>query len=66
MLQALRHWYTRFMAQRDAAAALYDDRFVRLWKFYLAASEPTFRLLAGAERLPDPAGPHRADRAANP
>ncbi|MCW1932193.1 SAM-dependent methyltransferase [Pararhodobacter zhoushanensis] len=41
--ETLRHWYTRFMAQRDAAAALYDDRFVRLWKFYLAASEQTFR-----------------------
>ncbi|MCB1390493.1 MAG: class I SAM-dependent methyltransferase [Rhodobacteraceae bacterium] len=39
----LRHWYNRFMARRDEAAALYDERFVRMWKFYLAASEQTFR-----------------------
>jgi Cyclopropane fatty acid synthase and related methyltransferases len=39
----LRHWYDRFMARRDEAAALYDERFVRMWKFYLVASEQTFR-----------------------
>ena len=41
--ETLRHWSERFLAQRAAAAALYDERFVRLWKFYLAASEQTFR-----------------------
>jgi len=39
----LRHWHDRFMAHRDKAAQLYDERFVRMWKFYLAASEQTFR-----------------------
>lgn len=39
----LRHWHDRFMARRDQAAALYDERFVRMWKFYLAASEQVFR-----------------------
>lgn len=39
----LRHWYDRFMARQDEAAALYDERFVRMWKFYLVASEQTFR-----------------------
>ena len=31
------------MARREEAAALYDERFVRLWEFYLAASEMSFR-----------------------
>jgi len=41
--ETLKHWLTRFEAQSDAAAALYDDRFVRMWRYYLAASEMTFR-----------------------
>ncbi|WP_370241088.1 class I SAM-dependent methyltransferase [Pararhodobacter marinus] len=39
----LRHWHDRFMARRDEAAALYDERFVRMWRFYLVASEQSFR-----------------------
>jgi len=39
----LRHWYDRFMANLDAARALYDERFCRMWRFYLVASEQTFR-----------------------
>jgi cyclopropane-fatty-acyl-phospholipid synthase len=38
----LRHWRERFMARRQEAAALYDERFVRMWEFYLAASEMAF------------------------
>ncbi len=38
----LRHWRQRFMARRQEAAALYDERFVRMWEFYLAASEMAF------------------------
>ena len=41
--RTLRHWHDRFMARRDEAARLYDERFVRMWKFYLVASEQTFR-----------------------
>ncbi len=41
--RTLRHWYDRFMAREAEAVALYDTRFVRMWKFYLAASEQTFR-----------------------
>jgi len=41
--ETLRHWYTRFMANADKAEALYDARFVRMWRFYLLASELTFR-----------------------
>lgn len=39
----LRHWHDRFMANRDRAEALYDARFVRMWRFYLVASEQAFR-----------------------
>jgi cyclopropane-fatty-acyl-phospholipid synthase len=38
----LRHWRERFMANREKAAALYDERFVRMWEFYLAGSEMAF------------------------
>ncbi|MBY0381718.1 MAG: cyclopropane-fatty-acyl-phospholipid synthase family protein [Xanthobacteraceae bacterium] len=39
----LKAWRERFLAHRDAAIALYDERFVRLWEFYLASSEMSFR-----------------------
>jgi cyclopropane-fatty-acyl-phospholipid synthase len=39
----LRHWFDRFSSRADEAIALYDARFVRAWKFYLAACEQTFR-----------------------
>lgn len=39
----LLHWRNRFEANIDRAAALYDDRFCRMWRYYLAASEMTFR-----------------------
>lgn len=39
----LRHWRARFRAQWQKAAALYDERFCRMWEFYLAASEVGFR-----------------------
>ncbi|HVI50223.1 MAG TPA: cyclopropane-fatty-acyl-phospholipid synthase family protein [Candidatus Sulfotelmatobacter sp.] len=39
----LRHWADRFAAARaDIAANLYDERFCRMWEFYLAASEMDF------------------------
>lgn len=38
----LRHWFDRFQANRDKAANLYDERFCRMWEFYLAASEVEF------------------------
>jgi cyclopropane-fatty-acyl-phospholipid synthase len=41
--ETLLHWRTRFMARAEEAARLYDERFVRMWEFYLAASEMAFR-----------------------
>ncbi|WP_429931788.1 class I SAM-dependent methyltransferase [Agrobacterium vitis] len=38
----LRHWRERFLARREEAARLYDERFVRMWEFYLAGSEMAF------------------------
>ena len=38
----IRHWRQRFAAHRDEAAALYDERFCRMWEFYLAAVELGF------------------------
>jgi cyclopropane-fatty-acyl-phospholipid synthase len=39
----LKHWGQRFAANRDKAKAIYDERFCRMWEFYLAASEAAFR-----------------------
>ncbi|MDG3041943.1 cyclopropane-fatty-acyl-phospholipid synthase [Roseicyclus marinus] len=41
--QTLRHWHDRFLTNQDRARALYDDRFCRMWRYYLKASEHTFR-----------------------
>ncbi|WP_111735162.1 SAM-dependent methyltransferase [Roseovarius amoyensis] len=41
--ETLRHWHDRFMANIDKAHALYDERFCRMWRYYLVACELTFR-----------------------
>ncbi|MAX73858.1 MAG: SAM-dependent methyltransferase [Nioella sp.] len=41
--ETLRHWLERFEAKSEAALMLYDERFVRMWRYYLAASEMAFR-----------------------
>lgn len=43
--ETLRHWRERFLARRGEALAMYDERFCRMWEFYLAASEVAFREL---------------------
>lgn len=43
----LRAWRTRFLARWDEAADLYDERFCRMWEFYLAGSEVFFRCMDG-------------------
>ena len=40
----LKAWRERFNARRDEARALYDERFCRMWDFYLAGSEASFRV----------------------
>ncbi len=39
----LRIWRERFAANRDKAKALSDERFCRMWEFYLASCEAVFR-----------------------
>ena len=39
----LKAWRERFLARREEAQRLYGERFFRMWKFYLAASEMAFR-----------------------
>lgn len=39
----LRDWQKRFEAHRKVAVTLYDERFFRMWEFYLVASEIAFR-----------------------
>jgi len=41
--ETLRHWRRRFAANRDAIASLYDERFCRMWEFYLCGAELSFR-----------------------
>jgi cyclopropane-fatty-acyl-phospholipid synthase len=41
--ETLKAWRERFLAHREDVERLYDPRFVRMWEFYLAASEMAFR-----------------------
>jgi len=41
--ETLRAWRDRFLANRAEIAALYDERFCRMWEFYLCVSEVAFR-----------------------
>ncbi|HLY88811.1 MAG TPA: cyclopropane-fatty-acyl-phospholipid synthase family protein [Acetobacteraceae bacterium] len=41
--ETLRHWRRRFTANRDTIAAIYDERFCRMFEFYLCGSEIAFR-----------------------
>lgn len=43
--ETLLHWRERFLARRGEALAMYDERFCRMWEFYLACSEVAFREL---------------------
>ncbi len=42
--ETLKLWHDRFVANIDKARVLYDDRFCRMWRYYLIASELTFRI----------------------
>ncbi len=41
--ETLRAWRQRFQAKRHEIEQLYDERFCRMWEFYLAISEMAFR-----------------------
>ena len=41
--ETLKAWRERFVARRAEAEAIYDERFCRMWEFYLAGCEAAFR-----------------------
>jgi cyclopropane-fatty-acyl-phospholipid synthase len=41
--ETLKAWRGRFLAHREDVERIYDQRFERMWEFYLAASEMSFR-----------------------
>jgi cyclopropane-fatty-acyl-phospholipid synthase len=41
--ETLKAWRERFAANRDRVCELYDERFCRMWEFYLAGAEAGFR-----------------------
>ncbi|MEQ9244768.1 MAG: cyclopropane-fatty-acyl-phospholipid synthase family protein, partial [Nitratireductor sp.] len=41
--ETLKHWQARFQKNRARAVEIYDERFARMWEFYLAGSEASFR-----------------------
>lgn len=41
--ETLRMWRERFEQNRDHIRSLYDERFCRMWEFYLVTSEMAFR-----------------------
>jgi cyclopropane-fatty-acyl-phospholipid synthase len=59
--KTLEHWLERFERSKEHVAAMYDSRFVRAWRLYLAGSLAAFRtghlqlfqiLFTGAKREP--------------
>jgi cyclopropane-fatty-acyl-phospholipid synthase len=59
--KTLEHWLERFEKSRQQVAAMYDSRFVRAWRLYLAGSLAAFRtgnlqlfqiLFTGSQREP--------------
>ncbi|MBV8576151.1 MAG: class I SAM-dependent methyltransferase [Acetobacteraceae bacterium] len=41
--ETLKAWRERFLAHREQVERLYDARFLRMWEFYLAGAEMSFR-----------------------
>jgi cyclopropane-fatty-acyl-phospholipid synthase len=41
--ETLKVWRQRFLAHREEVERIYDQRFVRMWEFYLAVAEMSFR-----------------------
>jgi cyclopropane-fatty-acyl-phospholipid synthase len=41
--ETLKAWRERFLARREEVLRLYDERFLKMWEFYLVASEMAFR-----------------------
>jgi cyclopropane-fatty-acyl-phospholipid synthase len=42
-VHTIARWYDRYRSHKDEIVAMYDERFYRLWQFYLAVSLTMFR-----------------------
>jgi len=41
--QTLKHWHQNFLRNKNKVIELFDERFFRMWEFYLLASQYSFR-----------------------
>jgi cyclopropane-fatty-acyl-phospholipid synthase len=39
----LRHWKKRFLGEKDRVLQMFDEKFFRMWEFYLTSCEMTFK-----------------------
>ncbi len=39
----LRHWKERFLSKKERILEMFDERFLRMWEFYLASCEMAFK-----------------------
>ena len=39
----LRHWKDRFLSKREEVLEMFDEKFLRMWEFYLAGCEMAFK-----------------------
>ena len=39
----LRHWKERFLAKKEIVLGMFDEKFYRMWEFYLASCEMAFK-----------------------
>ena len=39
----LRHWRERFLGKKDRVLEMFDEKFFRMWEFYLSSCEMTFK-----------------------
>ena len=39
----LRHWKERFLSKKETVLEMFDEKFCRMWEFYLASCEMTFK-----------------------
>ena len=39
----LRHWKERFLSKREKVLEMFDEKFLRMWEFYLAGCEMAFK-----------------------
>jgi len=39
----LRHWKDRFLSKKDTVLEMFDEKFYRMWEFYLASCEMAFK-----------------------